>query len=116
MNKIKIIRVQDQNGRGPYKPGFSKFWKDKGKPELPSMMHEFGTDWILNLSPYYQHGCGFTSMDQLRRWFSPSELTRLKELGYNIVEMEVDKILQSSYNQVVFARLEKLKTNYRVIV
>ncbi len=118
--KNTIYRIQDADGRGPYKPGMSAKWADKEggnyKGEftrLPPFMDEFGDsilneiNIIMNLSGG-SFGCGFRSMEELCNWFSPSEIERMKVLGYRIVKIEPDKILRSSHRQTVFWCKKKL--------
>lgn len=39
---VYLYRVQDRNGRGPFKPGFSRVWIQKDGPELkPGITEEF---------------------------------------------------------------------------
>ena len=43
-----IFRVQDAEGRGPWKPGFSSQWMDEARPEwLPPIYDE------LNIHPHH---------------------------------------------------------------
>ncbi len=35
-----LIRLQDVEGRGPWKPGFSMQWMDKDGPDLGLPIHE----------------------------------------------------------------------------
>jgi hypothetical protein len=107
-----IYRIQDQDGRGPYKPGFSKNWTDPdarcliGAPLFATYMEEF--PWVQNkinlLSDVMggSFGCGFRTMQQLHRWFTKDELEKLFRFGYSIVEIQPDRILAESENQLVF--------------
>lgn len=108
-----LYRVQDAEGRGPYKPGMSVKWADaeghyKGDyTNLPPFMDEFGYGVIdeMNLIMSISggaFGCGFRSMEQLNNWFSPAEQERMKALGYQIVRIPAKKILRSSDKQTVF--------------
>jgi hypothetical protein len=104
-----IFRVQDLEGRGPFKPGVSSQWV------------EYRDDYE-NLIPYFVEfpeikefkrgrlalGCGCKTIDQLRRWFNQSEYTTLRILGYHAVIMNVDKILAESDIQCVFSRKRPL--------
>ena len=108
-----IYRIQDKDGRGPYKPGMSIKWCDEeghysgDYTNLPPFMDEFGPSVLdeLNLIISVSGGacgCGFRSMEELHNWFSPTELERLKALGYSIVRIEAKKIIRSSHRQTVF--------------
>lgn len=114
MNTNIIYRIQDADGRGPYKPGMSIKWCDKDDghykadfTNLPPFMDEFGPSILDELNVIISVsggacGCGFRSMEQLNNWFTPTELERLKELGYRIVKIEAKKIIRSSDKQTVF--------------
>lgn len=109
-----IYRIQDADGRGPYKPGMSYKWIDKdenhykGKfTDLPPFMDEFGYGVIDEMKHIMRvnggaFGCGFLNMEQLHNWFSPTELEKLAALGYKIVKISAKKILRSSDRQTVF--------------
>jgi hypothetical protein len=106
--KPSIFRVQDREGRGPWRLGLSAQWSDPADPpELLLPWHvEFGP-WILppeseRVGKFY--GCGTRDLEQLRRWFSPTEYRRLLDLGFAVVRMDVDRILAESRNQLVFER------------
>ena len=108
-----IFRVQDKDGRGPYKPGMSIKWADKdmghyrGKlTNLPPFMDEF-PGIVEEITDMYDKqggafGCGFTSLEQLDRWFSKAEQQRMKTLEYHMVKIKPKKIIRSSKNQTVF--------------
>ncbi len=109
-----IYRIQDKDGRGPYKPGMSIKWCDeedgnyKGDfTRLPPYMDEFGWDLIDEMQNHMNQyggafGCGFRSMEELNKWFSAREQEKLKMLGYSIVKIPATKIIRSSTNQTVF--------------
>ncbi len=111
---IKLIRIQDKDGRGPYRPGFSQVWSDPEGPFLPPIFVEFGWDIFKSLENRHG-GCAFRSMDQLKKWFSRFEIERLLRLGFKIVEMEVDEIIAESENQIVFARSIPLRNKVRIL-
>ncbi len=106
---MKILRVQDKDGRGPYRPGFSHRWID---PENDGSTQPQGLTQIsegLKRAPKGSAiGFGFRSLEQLERWFSQSELLKLYLLGYQIVELDADGILSESKEQIFFWRREPL--------
>lgn len=104
----RILRIQDADGRGPYKPGFSAVWCDNyGPPPPPTYMHEFpGILRRMNEDAHY--GSAVRTVEQIRKWFTPTELCRLRILGYRLVAMNVDRILAESKNQLVFMRRKPL--------
>jgi len=115
MSRRRIFRIQDAEGRGPYKPGMSQHWvDDEGPPPPPTWMQEFG-DVTPQLLPHEHVGCGCVSLDQLFRWFTPTELQRLHRLGYRLVVIWADRILAESVNQVVFTRNRPLAEGATVI-
>lgn len=113
-----IYRIQDRQGRGPFKPGMGAKWLDADKDlnTLPAWFQEFGWDLPEKKLSWEVMGCGFRSLDQLNRWFTESERNRLKRLGYRIVKMNVSRILAESETQLVFTRITPLKEQIEVIV
>lgn len=104
-----VYRVQDRDGRGPWKPGFSRKWIEprEDHENLPSWYAEFGP--IHNRILYGEEmGSGCRTLEQLRRWFTRSEYKRLREYGYRAVKMEVGRILAESEIQCVFGRAKPL--------
>ena len=107
-----IYRIQDSDGRGPFKPGFSHVWvNERGDHEnLKPCTQQF--DGIRNkllLSEHY--GCGCKNLKQLRRWFTKQEYKKLKKYGYRAVKMKVARIVAESEIQVVFGRAIPLNEN-----
>lgn len=101
-----VFRVQDLNGRGPFKPGFSSKWVE------PRDDHQFLVPWFIDLSrvdkqvTYGLHaGAACGSIDQLRRWFTAAEYEFLKKHGYQAYEIEVDRVIGESEIQLVFERV-----------
>jgi len=94
---MRIYRIQDKQGRGPFKPGFSDKWLedrddwDALKPWYDEMgpVHRLG---IAGMSM----GIGCRSLDQLRRWFSAGEYLTLLRHGYQAVGMNAGRILGES--------------------
>lgn len=117
MNEPRVLRIQDAEGRGPYKPGFSKVWCDNyGEPPPPTWMHEF-PGLLRRMNDECAHyGAACRSIEQLRKWFTPTELCRLQLLGYHLVAMEVDRVLAESKNQLVFMRRKPLNADIDVLV
>ena len=102
-----VYRVQDEQGRGPYKPGFSQEWVED-RPDLD------------NLRPYYAEmpgvlskrsrfeashvGCACKTIEQLERWITKSEYLTLRRYGYQAMRLVVDRILGESETQCIFER------------
>lgn len=107
-----IYRVQDKEGRGPWKPGFSRFWVEgrEDHANLVPWYAEFGRVEQTATRGMYV-ACGCRSVEQLRRWFTPSEYTTLRMCGYQAVLMIADQILAGSDIQCVFERMKPLHTD-----
>ena len=100
-----VYRIQDAEGRGPWKPGFSQFWvEDRDDHDLLRPWYEqFGR--VDRKAIVGMHiGCGCQTVEQLRRWFTPTEYARLVRYGYKAVRMNVGRILGESDIQCVFER------------
>jgi len=107
--RIRILRIQDAEGRGPCRPGMSQHWvDDHGPPPPPTWMQEFGPNIVNDCGPDEAMGCGFRTLDQLHKWFTTTELRKMQALGYRLVVMWVDRIIAESEHQVVFARKKPL--------
>jgi hypothetical protein len=100
-----ILRVQDSDGRGPFRPGFTKEWCEHNHnlpsfmqefPELPSIVHKYHKRGL-------HLGTGVRGYDGLKKWFSDSELEKLFSLGFSVVHVTGCAIVCESENQLVFA-------------
>ena len=100
-----VYRIQDAEGRGPYRPGFSHRWTDPDATTAnrQPIFFEFPNLDLSRISPG-RSGCAFRTLDQLLRWFTPFERQKLAALGYSVVSMEADEILAESEHQLVFTR------------
>lgn len=105
-----IYRVQhEKDGRGPYRPGLTWQWQEEDGPAHPPIQLEFDVPsaWSQALTGQAV-GCGFRTLEQLHRWFSPMELAKLTALGFRVVKLEVDRVLAESENQLIFCRSKPL--------
>jgi hypothetical protein len=113
-----IFRIQDKDGRGPWKPGFSHLWSDNKSAfeyaRPPTWMQEFGRVDQLVL-PNEWGGTACESIEVLRRWFTTKEYNRLIYFKYKCVKMDVDRILARSEVQCYFARSRPLNVDFEVI-
>lgn len=114
MNQI-IYRIQDENGRGPFKPGFSKNWIQEREDHFNLV------PWIYEFGPVHEDvmshevsGCGCKTIDQLKRWFNEDEYKTLLGYGYKSVKMSVDRVLAESNIQVFFANSRPLQEGVEV--
>lgn len=109
VSELYVYRIQDAEGRGPWKPGFSHKWIET-RPDHDNLL-----PWYFEIGPVHERACtwesvgsGCGSIDSLRRWFTASEYATLLKYGYRAVRMKVDRILGHSKIQCVFARLKPL--------
>lgn len=61
------------------------------------------------------YGSGVRRPEQIRKWFTPAEMLRLRILGYQFVAMEVDRVLAESKHQLVFKRTKPLNEDIEVL-
>lgn len=115
IKRATVYRVQDKYGRGPFKPGFTKEWIDPKIDRtglLPWFMEFHGS-----LDPESTHACACTSKDQLKRWFSASEMTALEKLGYQPVKIDKVVLVYTGDNQCLFKtkkRISKLGKPFKL--
>ena len=91
-----VFRVQDNDGRGPFKPGFSSVWVEPrdDHDNLPPWYYEFGRvdkSAIAGMTI----GSACTSEDQLKRWFTESEYKKLLSFRYKSVKLEASVLAES---------------------
>lgn len=113
MLKATIMRVQDDEGRGPWRPGFSRLWVHD-RPDHDALIpwpQQFGMGIIpRDTWPFGRHfGCGCRTVEQLQRWFTAAEYETLTRYGYRAVRLDVDCILAESDIQLVFQRMRPLR-------
>ena len=89
---MRLFRIQDADGRGPWKPGFSMKWIDMDKDDrlCPPMMVEF-PEWRYKVDAAAamgcrHFGCCMIGMAGFHRWFTPAEIERLRGFGYRLVD------------------------------
>ena len=104
----RVFRIQDAEGRGPWRPGLSAKWADKDwhaeVEDLPPFFEEFGHDLIQRRGLPGEHwGCAVRKLRDLRRWLSPTERRKLSGMGFTVVSIKPDRILAESKNQLVIA-------------
>lgn len=93
---MTVYRVQDSEGRGPFKPGFSKYWidGDSDRELLNPWFEEVRVEDVwAKLRNGERAGCACESMDDLLAWFLPLELERLQRMGYSVIEFEPKRVL-----------------------
>lgn len=95
-----FFRVQDKEGRGPFKPGMPDRWRDPDGADFPPVQAEFGMAWRSEIPSGWHCGCAFRSIQQAKCWFSPWECHRLDMLGYRLVNVR-GRVLRESPHQVI---------------
>jgi hypothetical protein len=93
-----LLRIQDKEGRGPFKPGTTSKWSE--------------TNYLQKmLKPYFDRGlhigCAVRG-NRLDEWFSKNEQVKLRLLGYQIVTIDNYELVCESSSQVIFASKKKL--------
>ena len=101
--QMKVYRLQDENGRGPFKPGFTRYWAENRDRPL-DIISAFGLSWRAEIPRGWAVGCACRSLQELDRWFSLTERERLFDMGYRIVALKPDMILREGDGQVIIAR------------
>ncbi len=116
---MKIYRVQDAEGRGPWRPGFSQAWieerPDAELDKLFAIQDEFPNLGSMLRRSDKHVGVGCKSLSQLRMWFTEKEYQNLLALGFECCALEVDRVVAESEIQCVFARSKPLNKNARKV-
>ena len=105
-------RIQDASGRGPWRPGLSMQWIDPEKDDTlcPPMQYDF-PQWSSQVYKAQRQGLSFfgccvEGISGLHRWFTPSEISRLRMLGFHLVDAEpLTPIAVSPYQIIGASRL-----------
>jgi len=109
-----VFRIQDSEGRGPYRPGFSNCWTDPNGPDTPPWWVELGKpleEALKGMSdPSMHYGCGFDSLAQMHSWFTARELRTLNRLDFRLIKFEPSLIVAHTPRQVVFGHRAPLAT------
>jgi hypothetical protein len=116
---MTLLRIQDKEGRGPWRPGLSKLWAsdDPHALDLPPVHVEFKdfARLIAFAGATRMHiGCAVRGEEGIRRWFTLGELAKLRGLGFNIVECGRCIVLAETENQAIIASHRPLSKLPRV--
>lgn len=104
---IPVYRMQDDEGRGPFRPGFSHRWVEPrpDRDRLRPFMEVWGPQAALErANAGFYVGCACLTIEQLRRWFTAGEYITLRGWGYRAVLLTVDELLHSDDIQSVVVR------------
>jgi hypothetical protein len=102
-----LWRIEDADGRGPFRPGFSHRWRSPAGKDFPPPWVEAGisvADFSDLFTDGFQGGCACRSRRDLHQWFNFRERERLSKLGFRTVCFTPDRILLETPTQVVFER------------
>jgi hypothetical protein len=113
-----VLRVQDAEGRGPYRPGFSSRWVDRhgAISAVPLWWEEIGESMAAahaRMTGPYHFGCGFKAYAQFESWFSATERRRLERLGFHLVTVSADRVIADTPTQIVFGSILPLTSYLR---
>jgi hypothetical protein len=101
-----VCRIQDADGRGPYKPGFSQYWVEDS-PVAPPLPITLAFPDVMEAAHKIVTqkggacGCAFRTLMQASAWFTPSEILTLAKLGYSLCWMKADEVIAENKDQLV---------------
>lgn len=104
MSGPKLVRVQDGEGRGPYRPGFSDRWvSDRRVTFFPPIFSELGAARFKRIvdaahSRGLHIGCA-VSARRLSDWFNDEERAKLIALGFRLVRVDECEHLATTQSQ-----------------
>lgn len=112
--KFTVYRIQDKDGRGPFKPGYTEKWMDKDRTFFPKAVinQQIHIQRIADPDLHLAYVC--ESVEQLKKWFSPTEYEYLKKCGYSAVRMSVDTIWTCE-DQAIAGRKKQYRKSITVI-
>ena len=103
-----IYRIENERGIGPYNCieawVCDEYYHNSFKHPTPCIDNIFDKIYDIN-EVRHEFYCGFEKLYMLYNWFSDQELKNLKNMGFNIVEIEIDKkwvIFGKSKRQIMF--------------
>lgn len=103
---MKVYRWENENGRGPYIGGNLRLGnilrrRHNDRKYYPNPSHD-GLGYI-----YPAEVCGFRSLRQMHKWFSPDDIRLLMRYGYKLVVYDVDEEnIRFGRKQIVFNKEE----------
>lgn len=108
-----LLRMQDANGRGPWKPGFSNQWVDEARRfDLPALQEDFGIDFQPMVDAAFRRGLhlgtAVRGFDRFNQWFTNNERVKLALFGYRIVDASECEVLGETNWQVVIGSARPL--------
>ena len=107
-----LVRIQDCEGRGPWRPGLSAMW-DSGKAQLMPAITEEVPNLKMLMKPGFHYGCA-VRVGKVGLWFSEDDLTNLLELGFHFVNATPCAIVIETEYQAVIASIKPLRKLSRI--
>lgn len=109
---MRVLRIQDHKGRGPWRPGLSEKWVDAWRTaQLPPIYEEI-PDFVslVNRSHFdgFHVGCAVRQANLLS-WFSITELSRLSALGFGVVDASECVVLAETKHQLLIGSKRPLR-------
>lgn len=105
-----ILRIQDRRGRGPWKPGFSHKWVDSFRTSHLPPIYDEAPHYMDIARPARDEGmwvgCAVDGKESLLAWFTPMEIFRLYDFGYQIVDASSCDILLRTPTQLLIGSRE----------
>ena len=87
---LRIFRVQDRSGRGPFRPGLTDKWSENWRPPAIDSIPPFSE--LLKVRTLGFRGFGCEKIEDLANWICADEFKTLRKMGFRVVSIEVDKI------------------------
>jgi len=117
-----VWRVEDEQGRGPYKFGNSSKWGydsyshtyDNGHPTIRMDFKERDLSAVrFDDGDTPECICGFVSLAQYRKWFDENERKRLAKAGFKIRRRRAAMAIRSVYQCLFIPYQPPKKKNAR---
>jgi len=109
---MRILRIQDKSGRGPWRPGFSAQWLSENGPPLPPAIQETVPNFSAIVAKAHNAGlhigCAVREED-LRHWVQSCEMQKLMAMGFRIVNASQCQVLAHDDHQVLIASKKPLR-------
>jgi hypothetical protein len=104
---IPAYRIQADDGRGPWRPGFSHVWIEGNAPAgrlTETVMDLVPVDQLQRLPQSMMYGSACRTLSALMDWFTPREQQRLAQLGFHPVRLMADVVVAESRWQMLIGR------------
>lgn len=120
---MTIFRYQDDEGRGPFRPGMTERWLVDHESKPVGLINERGIDRVrhhvaafsaMHPGVDFHYGFGCASLNGLFRWFTSEERQKIAALGYHLVAMIADRAVCGNRSEILFARRRPL--NQRAVI